>query len=329
MTDWSDQERKEQQIKKRVHNLGPEDLAFIDNRISEHLKGSLRRWAAHRWWKLFGSQGHTLETLEDESRFIESLDRVFAFPAPGSLIAAPSHARQEYITREITKRGALQNVSFYGPPIGRLLELMLYGFFDFDGRWIFINRSGEFPNGEKAPDQWHVLSEHIRPSDRLGVRVTVTHRTFRGKKKHHPPPNTVFSGLSAIAKEHVAAGSKSPETHQEWLEWLAKELCHHPWDSPPTTIELAGDYALDSYPLTDLIASGKRISGIRVDPINGNYFDCRPENLASRSSKGRKMKCNSCRKPTTPTESTRVKDSTGSTFRICLTCQAQVRRLQS
>src|SRR3546814_6863661 len=51
------------------------ELEFIDSKISEHLKNRLRRWAANRWWRLFGSQGHSLETLEDESRFIESLDR--------------------------------------------------------------------------------------------------------------------------------------------------------------------------------------------------------------------------------------------------------------
>ena len=283
-----------------------------------------RSWAVHHWWKLFGSQGHTLETLDDESRFIESLDRAFIFPAPSSLIAAPSHARQEYTTKEVTKRGIPQEVSFYGPPVGRLLELMLYGFFDFNGRWIFVNRSGQFPNGDKAPEQWHVLVDGLQPTDRLGVRVTVN-TGWRGR--HHPPPNAAFSSLPAASKERAAADHGSQGTHQEWMEGLADRLCkRNHFSGLPTFIELAGEYALDSYPLTDLIANGKRISGMRVEPINGNYFDCHPENLATRSSRGRKMACNSCRKPTTAKESNQVKDSTGSTFRICLACQAWAAR---
>ena len=94
MSDYHEWEAPPDWLKKKareVHNLSHEDLAFIDNRISGHLKDGLRRWAVHHWWKLFGSQGHTLETLDDESRFIESLDRAFIFPAPSSLIAAPSH----------------------------------------------------------------------------------------------------------------------------------------------------------------------------------------------------------------------------------------------
>lgn len=311
---------------KEAGNLSSEDLAFIDNQISGHLKDGLRRWAAHHWWKLFGSLGHTLETLDDESRFIESLDRAFIFPAPSSLITAPSHARQEYTTKEVTKRGIRQEVSFYGPPVGRLLELMLYGFFDFNGRWIFVNRSGRLSNGDKAPEQWHVLAEDVKPSDRLGVRATVKYR--RGRN-YQPSPGAVFSELPTTVKAHLAADHGSPGSHKEWMEGLADGICNGSVPThyePSIYLELAGDYALDSYPLADLIANGKRISRMRVEPINGNYFDCHPENLASRSSLGRKMKCNSCRKPTTPKESNRVKDSTGSTFRICLACQAWAAR---
>lgn len=301
-------------------------MAFIDSRISVYLKDGLRGWAAKRWWKLFGSQGQTLETLEDESKFIASLDRVFAFPSPSSLIAVPSHARQEYTTREVTKRGVRQEVSFYGPPVGRLLELMLYGFFGFNGRWIFINRSGQLPNGDKAPEQWHVLADGLQPSDRLGVRVTVKARWGRNQQ---PSPDAAFSELPTTIKEYLAADHGSPGTHKEWMEGLADGICNGSVPThyePSIYLELAGDYALDSYPLADLIANGKRVSGMRVEPINGNYFDCHPENLASRSSRGRKMACNSCRKPTTAKESNRVKDSTGSTFRICLACQAWAAR---
>lgn len=327
--DWREREKKEREIKNKISSLRPEELEFIDSKISEHLKNRLRRWAANRWWRLFGSQGHSLATLEDESRFIESLDKVFTFPAPSHLIAQPSHARQEYTTKETTKRGVFQTITFYGPPVGRLLELMLYGFFEFNGKWIFINRSGQLPNGEKAPDQWHVLSEGTQPSDRLGVRITVAIRNCQGRKHHYPPPSAVFSSLPTTAKEHFADGFKAPLAHEDWLGWLANEVCHHPFDSTPTTVDLAGDYLLDSHPLMDLIANGKRISGTRVEPVNGNYFDCRPDNLASRSSRGRKMKCNSCRKPTTAKESDRVKDSTGSTFRICRACQAWAGRQRS
>jgi hypothetical protein len=326
--DSSKWEKERNWLKKKareVRNLSSDDLAFIDSRISAHLKDDLRHWATHRWWRLFGSQGHSLKTLDDEARFIESLDRAFEFPAPSSLIAAPSHARQDYTVREVTRRGIGQKVSFSGPPVGRLLELMLYGFFDFDGRWIFINRSGQFPSGDKSPDQWHVLADDLHPSDRLGVRVTVN-TGWRGR--HHPPPNAAFSSLPTASKECAAADHGSQGTHQEWMEGLADSLCERTYLSgPPTFLELAGDYALDSYPLADLIASGKRISGMRTEPVNGNYFDCRPENLVSRSSRGRKMKCNSCRKPTTAKESNQVKDSTGSTFRICLACQAWAGRL--
>lgn len=328
--DWSEWEKERQQIKKKaaeVHDLSIEDLAFIDNRISEHLKGGLRRWAAHRWWKLFGSQGHTLSTLDDEFKFIESLDGAFPFPAPSSLLATPTHARQEYTTKAITKRGEPQEVSFCGPPAGRLLELMLYGFFEFNGNWIFLNRAGRFPNGEKAPDQWHVLAPSVQPSDKLGIRTTVK-AGYRGH--HHLRPTKVFSELPTKTKEYVATEFGVVGTHRAWMESIADGLCEAGFNSkPPAVLELAGDYQLNSYPLAALIANGKRTSGKRVEPINGNYFDCRPENLTSRSSAGRKMKCNYCRKPTTAKESSRIKDSTGSTFRVCRTCQTQVGRLST
>lgn len=324
--DWSEWEKERKQREKKakeVHRLDASDLALIDDRISGHLKDELRRWAAHRWWKLFGSQGHSLNTLEDESSFIRGLDTAFPYPSPSNLLAAPSHARQEYTTREITKRGDIRDVSFNGPPVSRLLSLMLYGFFDFQGQWIYLNRTGQYPNGEKAPEQWHVMCAD--PTDRLGIRVTVNAR-YRGR--HHPPPDAVFSALPSKVKEYVAADIDPTETHREWLEGIADILCKTKYDPrPPTFLELAGDYELDSYPLADLIANGKRTSGKRVEPVNGNYFDCRPDNLSSRSSVGRKMKCNYCRKPTTAKESSRIKDSTGSTFRICRTCQAQVGRL--
>lgn len=202
---------------------------------------------------------------------------------------------------------------------------MLYGFFDFKGRWIFINRSARLPNGESAPDQWHVLAESVQPTDRLGIRATVN-TGYRGR--HHPPPNKAFSSLPSASKEYAADDHGTLGTHQEWMEGLADKICKaSPWSNADAFLELAGDYPIDSYPLADFVANGERISGMRVEPINGNYFDCRPENLATRSSRGRKMKCNSCRKPTTTKESNRVKDSTGSTFRICLACQAWAGKL--
>ncbi|MBF4557161.1 hypothetical protein H7698_13840 [Pseudomonas sp. p50] len=326
--DHSEWEKDRQWCKKKakeVCNLSPQDFAFIDNRISEHLKEKLRHWAAHEWWSLFGSQGHDLSTPEHESKFIETLDKIFVYPAPSSFLNPPSHNRQKYVVTGIAKRGgARQKIEFNAPPVGRLLELMLYGFFNFEGRWVFLSRLDQLPNETKKPQRWHVLEEGIQPTDRLGVRITVK---TGWKGRHHPPPNAAFSSLPNASKEYAATDHGSPGTHQEWMEGLADDLCKgSPYSEPTISLELAGEYPMESYPLADLIANGKRVSGMRVEPINGDHFDCRPENLISRSSRGRKMLCNSCHKQTTAKDSGRVKDSTGSTFRICRACQAWAAR---
>lgn len=320
--DFSEWEKRRQWLKKKareVKNLSSEDLAFIDNRISEHLKDSLKRWAAQEWWSLFGSQGHTLSTLEDESRFIATLDKIFVYPAPSSLLEPPTHSRQMFTATEIAKRGGTRRkVEFYAPPVGRLLELMLYGFFDFEDRWIFLSRINRPPGKAPSLQQWHVLEKAIQPSDKLGVRVTVK-TGWRGW--HQPPPNAIFSSLPMASREYVASHHGAPGTHQEWMEELALDLCKgSPRSEPTISVDLAGEYPMESYPLADLIAQGEHISRKRTEPINGNHLDCRPENLRIRSSLGRKMQCRLCKKPTTPDASKRVKDSLGSSARVCIAC---------
>jgi len=320
--DYSEWEKKRQWLKKKageVHNLSPEDLAFIDNRISGHLKDRLKHWAAREWWSLFGSQGHTLSTPEDESTFIATLDKIFVYPAPSTLLDPPTHSRQKFTVTEIAKRGgARRKVEFYAPPVGRLLELMLYGFFNFEDRWVFLSRINRLPGETNPLQQWHVLEKSIQPSDRLGVRVTVK---TGSRGWHHPPPNTVFSSLPTASKEYAASNHGSPGNHHEWMEELAEDLCEgSPYSEPTISLELAGEYPMESYPLADLIAQGEHIARKRTEPINGNHLDCRPENLRIRSSLGRKMQCRVCKKPTTPEASKRVKDSLGSSVRVCIAC---------
>ncbi|MEB0119219.1 hypothetical protein QN391_00665 [Pseudomonas sp. CCI1.2] len=304
---------------KEAGNLSPQDLEFIDTRIMENLKENLRHWAAQEWWKLFGSQGHMLRTPEDELNFIAALDKVFIYPTPSTFLTPPIQVRQKYTVTALAKRGgARQKITFDAPPVSRLLELMLYGFFDFEGRWIFLHRASQLSGQAKTRQQWHVLEEGIQPPERLGVRVTVN-SGWRGR--HHPPANAAFSSLPTASKEYAAADHGSQGTHQDWMEGLADNLCEWtPWEGAAVSLELAGEYGMESYPLADLIAQGDHVGRKRADQINGNILDCRPENLKIRSSAGRKMRCSLCKKPTNNDSSKRVKDSLGSSVRICVEC---------
>jgi len=309
---------------KEASHLPEEEIAFLDRAFAQRIKERLERQAASSWWALFGSQGHSLETLEDEARFVCELDKVFICPSASSLLSPANGARKSYTVRYRTKQAEQATTTFTAPTPSRLFELMLFGFFRYEGRWIYLSRQGSnATQHEQRPNQWMVLAETDSPHERLGLTITVN--TYRGRETVQP--TAVFSSLSARKKVELAADCGVTGTHQEWLQSIADNATKAGIREQTISILLAGQYATTGFPLAQLIANGGPVPGKRVEVINGSPFDLRTENLRTRSSRGRKMVCNACHRPTTDAESKRVKDSTGSTFRFCNACQKRAHRL--
>lgn len=327
--DNSDLEKEERLIRakaKETRHLSDGELAFIDDRIAEGLLKKLRSWAVHRWWQSFGSQGHTLETLEDEARFIAHLDTIFTFPAPSTFLCEPMHPRKLHTTLDISIPGRPREATFYGPPPARLLELMLYGFFHFQDRLIFLNRSSRSLKRGDAPDQWQVLPRDLQPTNELGIRAALWLRGGSGKA-YYSAPDSVFSNLPYTIKEQLALNAWSLDDHQLWMEQIADQalIPIRSGGRAQLSLELGGEYAPHgSYPLADFVATREQLTGKRAEPINGDYLDCRPNNLILRSSRGPRMKCSLCDKLTTARDSERIKTLSGSTARVCFKCQARL-----
>lgn len=323
--DWYQERSWVEKKAKEASSLSAEDIAFLDRGIAQRIKEQLEQRAAYYWWKLFGLQGHSLETLEDEARFVCELDKVFVYPAPSDLLSPATGARQPYTVRYISKRGKQEIAEFIAPPPSRLLELMLYGYFRHRDSWIYLSRSskGGASSSGSQPGQWMVLPETARPSERLGLIIKVCATPLHDSV----PPGAAFSSLSDKAKIQLAGRIGSKGTHLEWLQSIIDNSTKQRLRGWGLSIYLAGEYPTDGFPLAELIANDGHISGKKVETINGNLFDLRPENLRTKSSRGRKMVCSACRKPTTAEDSRRVKDASGSSIRICRSCQAWGARL--
>ena len=320
---WNQKWAWRQAKAKEASRLSEDEIAFLDRVFAQRIKERLERQAARSWWTLFGSQGHSLETLEDEARFVCELDKVFVFPSASSLLSPANGARRSYTVPYRTKQGEQATTSFIAPTPSRLFELMLFGLFQYKGRWIYLSRQGSnATQHDSHPNQWMVLAETDSPHERLGLTITVN--TYRGRET--VSPSAVFSSLPARKKEELAADCGVEGTHEEWLQSIADNATKAGIREQTISALLAGQYATTGFPLAELIANGGHVPGKRVEVINGSPFDLRTENLRTRSSRGRKMVCNACHRPTTATESKRVKDSTGSSFRFCNACQKRAHR---
>lgn len=290
--------------------------------MSQAIKERIIDLVADRWWELFGSLGHRLDSTDDEEKFIAHLDKIITYPSASELIAPPRKDRISYGFRYSRAQGKLYRHELIAPPVARLLELMLHSFFFYSGRWIYLLRTqNRTAGGIKLPHQWWALPETTTPTDRLGVNVqlNIKGRNY-GWTQTQISPSNPFSGMSPTQKEDIAVEYGVMGDQDEWLEGIATLINKSSFRDGTVSIQFAGDYTSGGFPLAELIANGGHISGKKVEPINGNYLDCRPENLRTKSSRGRTMVCHFCRRPSTPTDSTRIKDSTGSSVRICHPC---------
>jgi hypothetical protein len=318
--DYSDWDKEQEWLAaktKDIPALPPEDIIFLDQAIAQQLRVKITKIAAQRWWNLFGSQGHRLDTIKDEENFIAHLDKVFSCPAASELIAPPSHERRSYNVRDVARRGMPQQVEFSAPPASRLMELMLFGFFNYAGHWIYLLRTGDrTADGYKPPEQWWALPQAKAPFDRLGISIQI--RGFRLDASVSPA--SAFSDLSGEQRERLAVEFGRVGTHQEWLAGIVENLMHSSIHEQSLSIQFAGEYPSGGIPLAELIANDDHMAGKKIVPINGDFFDCRPENLKTTSNRGRKMACRICLRTTTPNESERIKESTGSRVRVCHAC---------
>ncbi|PQO96757.1 hypothetical protein C5612_30170 [Pseudomonas frederiksbergensis] len=312
LSDWEKEQSWLREKAREAGSLSAEDNAFLDKGIAQRIREKLERRAASQWWALFGLQGHKLDSLKDEAQFICGLDKVFIHPKPSNLLSPATGARRSYSVQYLTKQGEPATAEFIAPPPSRLLELMLCGFFRYGEHWIYLGRSTN--NTHYQPEQWIVLPDTDEPNERLGLKVEVS------GLQTHIAPGAVFSSLTNKGKMRLAEDFGSQGTHAEWLQSIVDNLTtSRPWDAP-LSVRLAGEYATGGFPLAELIANGTHIKGQKVEVISGNPFDLRPENLRTKSSRGRKMTCSTCKKPATAKDSEKVRDSTGSTLRVCRTC---------
>jgi hypothetical protein len=160
------------------------------------------------------------------------------------------------------------------------------------------------------------LPQAKAPFDRLGISIQI--RGFRLDASVSPA--SAFSDLSGEQRERLAVEFGRVGTHQEWLAGIVENLMHSSIHEQSLSIQFAGEYPSGGIPLAELIANDDHMAGKKIVPINGDFFDCRPENLKTTSNRGRKMACRICLRTTTPNESERIKESTGSRVRVCHAC---------
>lgn len=261
----------QRKLSRKASQLSDDEISFLDNGIAQRLKERLAKDAVYEWITGFNLQGHSLETLEDEARYVCSLDKAFISPAPSDLLSHATGVRKSYVEHYYSKRAVRTKVEFTAPTPARLLELMLYGFFKYQGHWIYLDRSTE---DERRPLQWMVLPEKASPVERLGlsvkIRTTFLHECV--------PPHAVFSTLSSRNRVAFAEEFGSVGTHEEWLQSIIQNATESSPIRGGLSLLLAGEYPVESYPLAELIANGGHIPGKKVEAINGNLFDLRPEN---------------------------------------------------
>lgn len=322
----SEWERERKWLRKKAkdaRSLTSAEEAQLDQALAKRLKDRIEKRASQLWWQLFGVNGHRLDSIEHEARFIAHLSEVFPYPAASQLIGLSETPRRLHTAFRFIRNRRVVNheVEFLAPSASRLLELMLYGYFSFEDTWIFLDRRGErSADGFKKPKQWLALPRGVTPTDRLGITIEIT--PFGNSRIRSGSPANLFSRLQPAEKELLAKEFGSVGTHTQWLEGIVENIFaeSRSWFRSTIRINFAGESDDQYQTLAELLANDGPISGKRVAMLDGNYLNCHPDNLVTRSSRGRRMACSICREPTTADQSQLFKDTGGSSARLCHAC---------
>ena len=317
-SEWA---REREWLRKKARDarsLARSEEEQLDYILAKRLKERIERRAAQLWWQLFGANGHRLDTIEHEESFIAHLSKVFTYPTAGQFISPADSLRRLYTTPQYSRRGRLQQVEFVAPSVPRLLELMLFGYFQFEDTWIFLDRRGKkHSDGTRRPKQWLALPRNTIPSDRLGIAIEID---LFGGSIYSDNPGNLFSSLKASEKEHLAREYGSVGTHEDWLAAIVENIFFDKGYRSRIWISFAGEVNDKHQTLAELLANDGPVLGKKVVMQDGNYLNCALENLVTCSSRGRRMACSACFQLTTADQSQLLKDATGSSFRVCLSC---------
>lgn len=322
-SEWELERKWLQKKAKDARSLTSAEEEQLDRGLAKRLKDRIEKRASQLWWQLFGVNGHCLDSIEHEAHFIAHLSEIFAYPDASQLIDLVETPRRLHTASRFirNRRVVNQKVEFLAPPPSRLLELMLYGYFPFENTWIFLDRRGErSSDGFNKPKQWLALPPGVVPTDRLGITIEIT-PFGKGPIRSGNPAN-LFSGLQPSEKALLAKEFGSVGTHTEWLEGIVENIFaeSRSWLRSTIRINFAGETDDQYQTLAEVLANGGPISGKRVAMLDGNYLNCHPNNLVTRSSRGRRMACSICREPTTTDQSQLIKDTGGSSARLCHAC---------
>lgn len=301
-----------------ARSLARSEEEQLDQVLAKRLKERIEKRTAQLWWQLFGVNGHRLDTIEHEESFIAHLSKVFTYPTAGQFISPADSPRRLYTTNQYSRRGRFEQVEFVAPSVPRLLELMLFGYFQFEDTWIFLDRRGKkHSDGTRRPKQWLALPRNAVPSDRLGITIEIG--LLRGSI-YSENPGSLFSSLKPSEKEHLAREYGSIGTHEDWLATMVENIFFDRGYKSGIWINFAGETNDQHQTLAELLANDGPVPGKKVVMHDGNYLNCSLENLVTRSSRGRRMACSACFQLTTADQSQLLKDATGSSFRLCLSC---------
>ncbi|WP_024617754.1 hypothetical protein [Pseudomonas kilonensis] len=304
---------------KDARSLSSEEEAYLDRELAIKLRERMEHEASIRWWQLFGIEGHSLDCLEAEAKFITHLDNIFKCPPASQFLAPSDTMRRSHHAYHFSRQCVYHGVEYVAPPTTRLLELMLYGYFPYENTWIYLDRRSQLSSdGYKKPKQWLALPPGEIPQDRLGITIEIS--TGWKSLIRSQSPAALFSSLKPFEKENLAREFGAEGSHQHWLEHIVEGLFFERGHRSRISISYAGESEGQHLTLAELIAEEGRTPGKKVVMHDGDYLNCEPGNLIVRSNRGRTMSCKTCRRPTTKDQSEITKDSLGSSLRICHSC---------
>ncbi|MEN5033855.1 hypothetical protein [Pseudomonas sp. TWI929] len=304
---------------KDARRLSIAEEEFLDRELAIKLRERMELEASVRWWQLFGLEGHRLDSIEAEAQFIAHLDGIFKCPPASQFLTPTDSKRRVHHAYHFSRQRVYHGAEYLAPPTTRLLELMLYGYFPYWNTWIYLDRRSELSSdGYRKPKQWLALPPGEIPQDRLGITIEIS-VGWRSLIRSQSPA-ALFSSLKPFEKENLAKEFGAEGTHQHWLEQIAENLFAERGRLSRLSITYAGELEGDYLTLAELIAQGGRLPGKKVVMQDDDFLNCEPDNLVTRSSRGRTMACRSCRNPTTKELSTITKDSRGSSYRVCHSC---------
>lgn len=319
---YADRERSRAWLRSRAkdaRSLTAEEEEYLDRELASKLRERMEYEAAVRWWQLFGVEGHSLDCLEAEAIFISHLDKIFKCPAASQFLTPTETKRRLHHGYHFSRQRVYHSVEFVAPPATRLLELMLYGYFPYENTWIYLDRRSELSSdGYRKPKQWLALPPGVIPRDRLGITIDIGlgwHTPIRSRS-----PAALFSSLRSSEKESLAREYGAEGSREYWLEQIVENMFAEKGCRSRVRVTYAGESEGRHLTLAELIAEGGRVPGKKVVMQDGDFLNCAPANLVTRSSRGRTMSCRTCRRPTTRDESELTKDSAGSSLRVCHSC---------